>query len=499
MAQQFPDMHAMYVRLGFTGGAANELLIRHQFTTIESLSRLRSDDDVDEIHKLLTRPGGLIPNPQVAGTFMPNPGFEVSVQAILNLKLAVYFIKHRKRCSRPTVPADVDVTPESILGLEEMRESEKAYKDDPLPAASEIFNEKDWTKTIESLTDLLASRKGTTGLPLAWVVREGQAVTDDPNPNAADFGWATVEEEMINRAPMLSAAGDYTAQFKADNKKVWDIISTLTRNLTCRVVVDPLKRSCDGRAAFLALKQEFLGPHHYRNQAAAAEKALEDAEYKGETKRHNFNAYVRTHMEQHVILETLARNNAHAGIHETTKTRLFIKGIKHPALQSAIIIANASDNIKNNFKTCTAFFRDNVRRLAADTNPSLNVSSATTSNGRRGNKSNNGNGNALPPIEESQVVLKHYTSEQYKRLTPAAKKKLSELRTAAGITGTNNKRKGKNGSNGRNKKQRTSNVSSVSFQDDDSIDEHTGADDSTVSTSNRNNPNLTRQPSSRQR
>ena len=118
------------------------------------------------------------------------------------------------------------------------------YKDDTLPSASEIFNEKDWAKTIESLTELLASRKGTTGLPLAWVVREQEAVTDDPNPNAADFGLA---------------AGGYTAQFKADKKKVWDIISMLTLNLSCRVNIERHKRWCNGRAAFQALVCQFLG------------------------------------------------------------------------------------------------------------------------------------------------------------------------------------------------------------------------------------------------
>ena len=81
-------------------------------------------------------------------------------------------------------------------------------------------------------------------MPLAWVVRKERAVADDPNPNAADFGLA---------------AGGYTAQFKADKKKVWDIISMLTLNLSCRDNIERHKRLCNGRAAFQALVCQFLG------------------------------------------------------------------------------------------------------------------------------------------------------------------------------------------------------------------------------------------------
>lgn len=459
MAANFPDMHAMYVRLGFTDAASNEIIARHGFTTIDSLSRIH-DDDVDNLSKMLSRPGGQVPNPKVPGAFLPNPGHQVSILAILNLKLAVFFIKHRKRCSRRIVPDDVEVTPERILALIFLRESEKAYKDDRLPAPSEIFNSKDWTTTIDALTELLAGRKGTTGLPLAWVVREEETVADDPEPAADDFGWLTVEEEMINRAPMLLAAGGYTAQFKIDNKKVWDIISTLTRNLPCRVHIEPYKRSCNGRGAFQALVRQFLGPQHYSNQAAAAEKALQETQYHGESKKHNFDAYVRTHLEQHLILEGLQRKGAHAGIHETSKIRHFIKGIKNPNLQAAVIIASANDALKSDFNLCTAFFRDNVMRLVSDGKPPLNVSSATTSNRGGGNE---GNRTMLPPIDEHQVVLKRYSTAQFKRLTPAAKKKLTALRNTAEIA-IGKKRKGKKGSNGghnndgRNKMQRTANV-----------------------------------------
>ena len=79
MAANFPDMHAMYVRLGFSVNASDDIINLHQFTDVDMLRRLR-ETDVDSLCKTLKSPGGTVPHPTVPQAFVPNPGREVSIK-----------------------------------------------------------------------------------------------------------------------------------------------------------------------------------------------------------------------------------------------------------------------------------------------------------------------------------------------------------------------------------------------------------------------------------
>jgi hypothetical protein len=356
----------------------------------------------------------------------------------------------------------------------------KSYKDEALPPSSEIFHPKDWTKTMKSLVDLLRSRRGSTGLPLAWCVREDEGIANDPNPNAADHGWATVTEEMIKRARMKTPAGVYTQEFKADNEKVWNIINTLTRNLPCYINIEPCSASLDGRQAFLTLERQFLGQHHYDNQANEAQRILETTFYDGETRKFTFDTYVRIHLQQHVILSNLVKHGAHTGINETMKTRHFIQNIRAPYLQSAISVCMSNDDIKQNFDRCVAFFRDHVVRFG--NRQSLQVAAVHTTT--------NGNIRRPPPIDAAQVVLRYYNHAEYRRFTPAARERLRSLRDAQDRQGQRRRLPQRKGNN---KRQKTGNASSVSTQPDEPSVAPDAGDDSANTSGNRNNSNLTRQ------
>ena len=139
---------------------------------LEALRRLR-EADIDSLCALVKRPGGRIVDPNEPNAFIANPGQEVAIQATINLKLTVYYLWYRHSTSRVTTPADIMVDNGRILGIERWK-SAKDYKEDPLPSGKDVIDEKDWTKSMESLVDVLRGRKETTGLPLAWCVRESE-------------------------------------------------------------------------------------------------------------------------------------------------------------------------------------------------------------------------------------------------------------------------------------------------------------------------------------
>ena len=61
------------------------------------------------------------------------------------------------------------------------------------------------------------------------------------------------------------------------------------------------KRARDGRAAFISLKDFYIGPNMVNEVAAAAEAQIARDKYNREPKRWNFDSYVAVHLDQHQI------------------------------------------------------------------------------------------------------------------------------------------------------------------------------------------------------
>ena len=89
---------------------------------------------------------------------------------------------------------------------------------------------KDWSKTMESLVEYLATFRGVTGVPLSYVVRKElipKTAASDPPTN-----YNTLDEEMIARAPIMATAnasedGPFVDTFIIDRVKVWEKLSVL--------------------------------------------------------------------------------------------------------------------------------------------------------------------------------------------------------------------------------------------------------------------------------
>ena len=74
----------------------------------------------------------------------------------------------------------------------------------------------------------------------------------------------------------------------------------------------------------MALKNHYLGPHMVDNEANKAETILATLNYSGETRRWNFERYVRKHVDQHAILDGLTEHG-YSGIDDLSKVRHLLK------------------------------------------------------------------------------------------------------------------------------------------------------------------------------
>ena len=112
--------------------------------------------------------------------------------------------------------------------------------------------------------------------------------------------YNTVQDEMITRAPHFEADGQtHTETYKEDRAKVWELLMELCgTRMDCWTYIECRQPNQDGRAGFLGLYNNYLGPNKVDNQAAKVEAKLLNTTYAGEKKRWNFDKYVQasTHL-----------------------------------------------------------------------------------------------------------------------------------------------------------------------------------------------------------
>ena len=468
-------MHQAYVRLGFSQAAAVAITDAQDISSIEEL-RILTNDEIDNLCKVIRRPGGTVPNPNaaMAGQLptIPNPGIPVSLRAENNLTLAAFWLRHQVRVARDVEPADLTLA--NIRSVRELRDSEKAYK---APTEYPSLNDKDWPKTMEAIHEFLRSYLGKTKIPLAYIVRDVEALPkgDDPAGN-----YATVQDEMIRRAPHLGMI------YQSDNEKVWEIMAAITRDYDCWTYVKPAQRARDGRQAYQRLFNHYLGPNNVDNLASATEKHLEMTTYQGEKKRWNFERYVRVHVEQHSVLEGLVEHG-YAGIDARSKVRHLLNGIKMEQLDAVKMQVMSSATLRNDFTACVTLFQDFIRQVKSRSDqPTLNISMVHTAKKR---KAMDGN---------EDVEDRYYTKEEYAELSQGQKETLRQKRKRRKGGGKGDHKKSK----GTDKVSRT--IAALSAKIDkmsctmEPVDDGSDSEDDSPVT-NRNNKALTRQKSGKQK
>jgi len=482
MAADAAAMRQVFTRLGFTQEAATSIVDVQGIDSLEEL-RILSDSDVENLCKVVRRPGGTL---IAGGEEVPNRGISVSLRAENNAKLAAFWLRHRERISRPTAHADVQLP--AVRLMIPIRESEKAYEpDETLPK----INAKDWPKTMDAILEYLRTRLGERMIPLAYVVRENREVpasADDPSIN-----YESVTDEMIGRAShgTPNAAGVWVDDpvYTQNKERVWDIIAQITREHPCWTYVKPAQRTRDGRAAYFGLYNHYLGPNNVDNMASMAEKRLAAATYKGETRRWDFERYVNVQKQQHTILEGLTAHG-YAGIDERSKVRHLLNGIQTEKLDSVKTQILSKTELRNDFDACVTLYTDFIKEItpAGDT-PTRQLSALHKHpNGKRDNS------------HFDNVEDRYYTQAEYDALSETQKRALALKRIKRGhVPGSKSSANPRKNSNPTAKeiKALTKTIAAVAKKVDILTDDTaTVSDISTDETpkgSNRTNGALTRQ------
>ena len=114
---------------------------------------------------------------------------------------------------------------------------------------------------------------------------------------------------MIESAPHIIIEADSTIikhpTFVTHNKMFFGKLAELTHENECWTYMKPHARARNGREAYMAFKNHYLGPNNIGNMAATAEHKLINATYRGEGRHWDFERYGTLHKEQHTVLDGL--------------------------------------------------------------------------------------------------------------------------------------------------------------------------------------------------
>jgi hypothetical protein len=186
--------------IGITVQATRTALNQQGLQSFDDFLTL-TEKDISEICANLRKPGGTIPNPDhnpgapVAGVpaTLPNPGISLGHLFEKRLKMLRYYTLHLQRIQRQFTPAAATLA--RLISCYTMKETEEEEEDIDLP--SKLTKVDKVRDVLENIDNYLYQKRGSSGLPLAYVVRESVALPQiDPG-----YGLPTVLEEMVNRGP----------------------------------------------------------------------------------------------------------------------------------------------------------------------------------------------------------------------------------------------------------------------------------------------------------
>jgi hypothetical protein len=166
-------------------------------------------------------------------------------------------------------------------------------KPDPLKT------EKDWFKFWEKLKNYLGRVRGAARLPLIYVAREHDDVTDEIREREYD----THTKEICD---IVLLSGQH---YEVDNASVWEIIKGLVIDGFGWSFIKRYDKKMDGRAAIQALRRQCEGKTSIKTRKNKAYGSIGSAVYKGIRKQFTFAQYVTIHQTAHNELEDLWRTH----------------------------------------------------------------------------------------------------------------------------------------------------------------------------------------------
>jgi hypothetical protein len=334
--------------------------------------------------KKVTQPGGYINDPNHVGAGpipqVPNRGIAVTAAQQNLLVCLAYYIRHQYRIDRDLNYAEATFARmDSMSELMNMEKSMRDQADKTLPAK---YNPKENIRlALDAIDGYLGQVIGAWGAPLTYVIREN-VQPDDTKVYPPDY--SQILEELTDRCIHADL------QFQTDNASVWKVIRHMFYGTQGQAWVEEFAARSDGRGAYLALLQRYLGDRAKSTRVREAKKELARRFYNGKSTRYTFKDYVDGHKQLH---QEIARYGERP-LTEREKVEYFVDGITTSLLNPFKAVIASSDTYSENFDRTAAYMQTGVSEQVRQQVDHRNVSVTETKdknsdkykyNGGRGN------------------------------------------------------------------------------------------------------------------
>ena len=327
-----------------------------------------TESDLTALASLIRKPGGLVPLPAnanaaaiaaAARAARPDPGVAIGFMDVRRLEYLRYYVHHCTRIQRPLVPGEMTMA--RLQRVYQLKETEDLYtKEKNLPELpSKIVKVDDVRNNIEDLDDYLLEKRGESGLPLAYVVR------DTVLPPLVDpgFGLPTAIAEMVARGDHAQPA------FEADSIAVFNVIRHMTHGGLAWSWVSAYNRTKNGRDAYIAFKSHYLGESYQARIKSAADSVLTKTYYDGQ-RSFSFESYTSVLQKAFTDMESTGEEVA-----EERKIRILLNGITSSSLLTAVGIVRSTPTLKTNYELAVNYLAETNDGLKMAASNKRNVSS----------------------------------------------------------------------------------------------------------------------------
>ena len=367
MAAQLPAAQIafnlfLHDTLGITNEDVRVALNGQGLVSFESFVGL-ADDDIDTIAANVRKPGGTIPVPLARnGETVPNPGLSIGFLDVRRLEMLRFYVHHCTRIQRTLVAADMTII--RLQHVYKMKETEEqlAKAKDKLELPSKIVKIDDVRTNIEDLDDYLLEKRGESGLPLAYVVRD----TVEPPLVDPGFGLPTSIAEMVARGDHAQPA------FENDAIAVFNVIRHMTHGGLAWSWVSAYNRTKNGRDAYIAFKSHYLGESYQARIKAAADAVLTKTYYDGQ-RSFSFEQYTSVLQKAFTDMESTGEEVA-----EERKIRILLTGITSSSLLTAVGIVRSTPALKTNYELAVNYLAETNDGMKQAASGKRNVSSVAS-------------------------------------------------------------------------------------------------------------------------
>jgi hypothetical protein len=229
--------------------------------------------------------------------------------------------------------------------------------------------------------------------------------------------------------------------FRDDNATVYHYLEEATRSTMYAASIQPFQRSKNGRAAWMALKDQYAGIDKYDKEIKAQEQLLHTRVWKGQS-NFSLEAFITQHRNAFVSLQACAEHQALQLPNEHSRVGFLINAIQNsdPELQAALAqikLETGPNGMRSNFEAAATYLlsTDTVaRKRDANCNKrgaaqisavevdamELDEDHATISDTQGGKVG----------IGKTGVHLRFHSNQDYKELSKEQQQELREWRAA---------------------------------------------------------------------